>query len=142
MKPSRDGLTFNSKQTGTMRMTSGDNGGMRMEAESMTMESFSKTLTQLMDRPVVDMTELKARYKISLEVSMNTLMSVARKAGVDTGMNAASADVPGVPAGAASDPTDGSLFSSVQKLGLRLERRKLPYDFVVIDHVEKVPTEN
>jgi uncharacterized protein (TIGR03435 family) len=50
-----------------------------MEAESMTMETFANTLTQFMDRPVVDMTELKGRYKISLEVSMNTLMSVARK---------------------------------------------------------------
>jgi uncharacterized protein (TIGR03435 family) len=56
-------------------------------------------------------------------------------------MNAAPADVPGLPAGAVSDPSDGSLFNSVQKLGLRLERRKLPYDVLVIDHVDKTPTE-
>ena len=30
----------------------------------------------------------------------------------------------------------------MQKLGLRLEPRKLPIDVMVIDHIEKTPTEN
>ena len=47
------------------------------------------------------------------------------------------------PGFAASDPGGGtSIKESVQKLGLRLEPRKLPMDVMVIDHIEKSPTEN
>jgi uncharacterized protein (TIGR03435 family) len=47
------------------------------------------------------------------------------------------------PAFAASDPAGGSsLRDSVQKLGLRLESRKLAIDVMVIDHIEKSPTDN
>jgi uncharacterized protein (TIGR03435 family) len=30
----------------------------------------------------------------------------------------------------------------VQQLGLKLEARKMPLDLLVIDHLEKLPTEN
>jgi uncharacterized protein (TIGR03435 family) len=40
-----------------------------------------------------------------------------------------------------SDPT-GSVFKSVQQLGLKLEPRKTPLDLIVVDHAEKTPTEN
>ena len=40
----------------------------------------------------------------------------------------------------ASSPA--SLFDGLEKLGLKLESRKLPTDIYMIDHVEKVPTEN
>jgi uncharacterized protein (TIGR03435 family) len=36
-----------------------------------------------------------------------------------------------------------SLFTALQEtLGLRLEQQKVPVDFVVIDRVDRVPTEN
>jgi len=39
--------------------------------------------------------------------------------------------------------TPPAIFAAVQEqLGLRLEPRKAPVDLVVIDHLEKVPTEN
>jgi uncharacterized protein (TIGR03435 family) len=46
------------------------------------------------------------------------------------------------PADAASDPGGLSIFAAVQQLGLKLEPRKVAIDFVVIDHLEKAPTEN
>jgi uncharacterized protein (TIGR03435 family) len=30
----------------------------------------------------------------------------------------------------------------VQKLGLKLERQKVPFELIVVDHLEKVPTDN
>jgi uncharacterized protein (TIGR03435 family) len=42
----------------------------------------------------------------------------------------------------ASDPSSSSIFVSVQQLGLKLEPRKAPFEFVVIDHVERMPSEN
>jgi hypothetical protein len=41
----------------------------------------------------------------------------------------------------AADPA-GSIFASVQKLGLRLEKRQAPVEQIVVEHLEKVPTEN
>jgi uncharacterized protein (TIGR03435 family) len=54
---------------------------------------------------------------------------------------AAPAADPSKPAEAASDP-GGSLFTAIQSLGLKLEPRKTPMTFIVVDHVEKMPTEN
>jgi uncharacterized protein (TIGR03435 family) len=72
------------------------------------------------------------------------LMGVAQKLGGGMGMNlGAPGGGPANAALAASDPGGGaSLKESVQKLGLRLESRKLPIDVMVIDHIEKNPTEN
>jgi uncharacterized protein (TIGR03435 family) len=35
-----------------------------------------------------------------------------------------------------------SLFTSVEALGLKLEQRKAPIEVLVIDHIEKSPTDN
>ena len=34
------------------------------------------------------------------------------------------------------------MMDAVKTLGLRLEPQKLPFDTVVIDHIERIPTEN
>ena len=47
----------------------------------------------------------------------------------------------GEPREGASDP-DISILTSVQKLGLRLEKQKVMLDHVVVDHLQKAPTEN
>jgi uncharacterized protein (TIGR03435 family) len=117
---------------------------MTMEMEA-TMDAFAGQLSALLDKPVVDMTELKGGYKLPLEMGLMDLMAVAQKLGGGMGMNmGAPGGGPGAgPVPAASDPGGGtSLKDSVQKLGLRLEPRKLPIDVMVIDQIEKSPTEN
>jgi uncharacterized protein (TIGR03435 family) len=142
MKQSGGGMVINSKETGPMRVVPGENGSMRMESDKMTMEMLTGMLSQYLDRPVVDQTELKGKYRVSLELSMDTLMAVARKFGMNAGAMPGAGGKPGSPADAASDPGGSSLFTSVQQLGLKLDARKLPYDYIVIDHVERKPTEN
>ena len=60
-------------------------------------------------------------------------MDVARKAGQN------------IPAEVAeklgSEPT-GSIHTSLQNLGLKLEPRKSPMTLIVVDKVEKTPTDN
>lgn len=114
---------------------------MVMEA---TMDAFAGQLSSLIDKPVVDMTGLKGGYKVPLEMGLTDLMVVAQKLGGGIGNMAAPGGAPGAtPALAASDPGGGaSIKDSVQKLGLRLEPRRLPIDIMVIDHLEKVPSDN
>jgi uncharacterized protein (TIGR03435 family) len=75
-------------------------------------------LANMLDRPVVDMTEIEGIYDVDLEWSPE----------VD---------------GASQLPDAPSLFAALQeKLGLRLESRRTPVDIYVIDHLERVPSEN
>jgi uncharacterized protein (TIGR03435 family) len=143
MKQSGNGVVINSKQIGTMR-ASVENGVIHMESEKMTMETLAAALSQYLDRPVVDLTELKGKYQVALDITMADALRVAAKAGVSLpmGMMKPGAGPGGSPADAASDPSGSSLFTSVQQLGLKLDARKLPYEFIVIDHLEKMPTEN
>jgi len=44
--------------------------------------------------------------------------------------------------GAGPDSLTSDVAKSVQQLGLRLEARKVPVEKIIVDHVEKTPTEN
>ena len=116
--PAKGGLKLRAvdEPMGGVRTTSGVT--RRHLSGKVTMVGFSGLLSNMLDRPVVDMTELKGVYDVDLEWSVD--------------------DATG------SQPDDPpSLFTVLrEKLGLRLESRKTPVDFYVIDHVERVPTEN
>lgn len=126
---------------GTTRVSMGPNGAMHMEADKMTMEGFSEMLSRFVDRPVVDLTQLKGTYQVGIDISMDDLKNAARSAGV--AIPAGGAGEPSKsPGDAASDPSGGTIFSAVQQLGLKLEARKVPVEMIVVDHAEKAPTEN
>jgi uncharacterized protein (TIGR03435 family) len=112
-----------------------DGKSMRLEMSGFTMAEFAEGLTPLVDHPIVDMTGLTGKYEATMEISMQELMNAARAAGAAVPPNAAG------PADAASDP-GATVFTAVQTLGLKLEPRKSPMAFIVVDHVEKMPTEN
>jgi uncharacterized protein (TIGR03435 family) len=138
------GAVLSGGRLGNTRVSMGKNGATHLESAGMTMQAFADLLTRFMDRPVMDMTELKGTYQIGLDLSMIDLFNAAKSSGLVPG--GAAIGGPGGPAGAAagaSDPTGGgSIFDAVQALGLKLETRKSPVDTIVIDHVEKMPTEN
>ena len=127
-------------QGGAMKMTMGPNMTMRMESEKVTMEQFADMLTGFVDKPVVDMTELKGNYQIALDLSMEDLKAAAAKAGVAIPSMPPAAG--GAAAGAASDPAGPAIFGSIQQLGLKLESKKAPVQTIIVDSVEKKPTEN
>jgi uncharacterized protein (TIGR03435 family) len=128
-------------RNGTVKMSMA-NGTMHLESSKMSMAALAERLTPFLDHPVVDMTEMKGTYVVSLDLSMEDMMAAARASGMGAAMpggrDGAGSD--GVPV--ASDPAGSSIFSSVQKLGLKLERQKTAFELIVIDHLEKVPTEN
>jgi uncharacterized protein (TIGR03435 family) len=150
IKPEARGVTISGGRTGKMRITMGENGAMRMEISKITMAEFTDLLTPLMDRPAVNMTDLKGSYQVSLEIPMTEIINLARTLAPDLALGnpslgalgGAASSAGGLAGIAASDPTGGALFHAVQQLGLKLESRKAPVETLIIDHIEKTPTEN
>jgi len=137
----RGGATVSSPQFGKMKIGMGDDGQMHLEAAKITMAGLAELLTSFVDRPVLDMTELKGGYQVTLDLSMLDVMAAAR---AQLGGNFGGPGGPGANAvvPAASDPSGGAIFSAVQKLGLKLDARKASVETIVVDHLEKTPTEN
>jgi uncharacterized protein (TIGR03435 family) len=138
IRPDPDGATITSPEVGKMKMSlDRESGQMHMEIEKVSMEQFAALLSQLVDRPVFDKTELKGNFQVSLTLSIENLLLIARSSGLNLPLPAA-----GTP-GVASDPSGGSsVFASVKQLGLNLEPQKAPAEFLVVDQLEKMPTEN
>jgi uncharacterized protein (TIGR03435 family) len=142
VKQTSDGATMKMGANGTMKMTMAD-GHMRMELSKMNMAGLAEALSRFVDKPVMDMTDLKGNYQMAIELSMEDLQNVARAQGMQMpGAAAASGAANSRPAETIGDPSGSSVFSSVQQMGLKLEGRKQPIDTIIIDHVEKSPTEN
>jgi len=110
-----------------------------LQAKQMTVSNFADLLARIVDRPIVDMTELKGNYDFKLEYTPDprVMQKMMMGAGMPPG---------GPPPGAAAEgPSESgpSIFTAVQEqLGLKLDGRKAPIELLVIDSVEKVPTEN
>jgi uncharacterized protein (TIGR03435 family) len=125
--------------TAPTRMTmegSGD-GVMHANINSTTMASFGDMIGRWTDRPVIDKTGLTDKFDIKLDLSMEDL---ARS-------RTANVLVIGGPAAGGSGPAPegnpaGSLFTSIQKMGLKLEPKRAPMDLVIIDKAERAPLEN
>ncbi len=135
---------------GPTRVAMGPNGAMHLEASKMTMARFADMLSNFAGRPVVDMTDLKGSYDVALDLSMEEMRNAARAAGVMVSGGPGPgpggpgpAGLPGrAPVPEASDPSASSIFTAVQQLGLKLEPRKDPVVTIVVDHAEKMPSDN
>jgi uncharacterized protein (TIGR03435 family) len=141
------GATVAGGPFGQMKISMGEAGMMRMEFARITMPALAEMLSRFTDRPVVDMTELKGNYQVPLDLSMDEMRNVAKAAASQAGIalpmgGGGGGDPSRSPADAASTPAGGSILSAVQQLGLKLEPRKTPVETIVVDHLEKTPTEN
>jgi uncharacterized protein (TIGR03435 family) len=103
----------------------------KLEAKKVSFASLVDSLGRFVDRPIVDMTEIKGNYDFTLEYSVEELRNLVRASGGDASR------IPDM----GGDPTV-SIFSSLEGLGLKLEARKAPVEVVVVDHAEKLPTAN
>ena len=126
---------------------------MQIDLSMVTMTGFADMMTQLLTqlsggvagRQIVDMTDIKGNYEASLEISLADMMALAKSAGMDIpGAPSGGAPAAAGGAGVASDPSGGagSVTDAIQSMGLKLESRKAMVDQMVVDHIEKTPTEN
>jgi uncharacterized protein (TIGR03435 family) len=134
------------KGTVTQRMDM-QNQVVHLNSDMVTMQGFSEMLARLLQmaggggKQVVNMTGLTGYYQVAVELSLADAINAARAQGVDIPRSGGGGD--NLQGNVASDPGGGlSVFQSVQALGLKLESRKAKVDLLVVDSVQKVPTEN
>lgn len=130
------GIVSTGGPAGPRRMRPGQNrGSMHNELLKATMPGLASLLSQYMDHPVVDMTGLKGSYHLEFDIAVEDMQALGSpRPPTDSARDAAAT---------AADPSGGiGIVESVEKLGLRLERRNAPIDMLVVDRLEKTPTEN
>jgi uncharacterized protein (TIGR03435 family) len=146
------GVTVTAGPMGPVKVSMGQEGTMHLETSKATMAMFAEMLSRFVDRPVVDMTDLKGTYQVALDLSMADMMNAAKASGMMPPGGMPGPGLGGGPGGdpggrgpaiaAGSDAAASSIFANIQQLGLKLEPRKSPVTTLVIDHAEKMPTEN
>lgn len=113
MVPAKGGLKLTPAKPGSSKGGGGRSGAIDMP--NTTMKSFAGMLTAFIKRPVADKTGATGEYEVKL--------SYARDGDADS--------------------TLPSIFTALQEeMGIKLESAKVPVEMVVIDHLEKTPTEN
>ncbi len=91
-----------------------------LDAPRITMEELAGILKPYAERTVVDRTELKGWWHVTLEVPQ-----------------------PARAGRAGGDPVGGvSLYRSLEQAGLKLEKQTAPVDRLIVDRVLKLPTDN
>ena len=115
-------------------------GVMHASINSATMAQLSDMIGRWTDRPVIDKTGVTGQYDIKLDLAMEDLQR-SRTSGAVI-MRAMPPGGGGSSGPAPEAAPAGSLLTSIQKLGLKLEGKRAPLDLLIIDKGEKVPLEN
>jgi uncharacterized protein (TIGR03435 family) len=111
-------------------------GDNKIEGTKLTMTYFVDVLGRFVDRPVVDMTQLTGKYDFKVDLSEDDYRAMLIRSAVAAGVQ--------LPPQALRlmETSDGSLFSALKPLGLKLESKKAPIEMLVVDTALKTPTEN
>jgi uncharacterized protein (TIGR03435 family) len=117
----KDGPKFAAFDPAHIPPTPPRNGADGMIIGPMTMAELARHLTSAAGRPVFDKTGLEGRYFCAITYSRLSTQSTDNATG----------------------PGALDIFAAVQQqLGLKLEPARAPIEILIVDHAERVPTEN
>ena len=109
----------------------------RFEFKQVTMQSVADTLGRFMRYPVLDRTKLEGRFDIGFNIAPEDYMPLMIRSAVNAGMT-----LPPQALQLLDAPSLGSVENGLRSLGLSLEERRAPLDYVVVDSIERTPTDN
>jgi uncharacterized protein (TIGR03435 family) len=110
------------------------NGRARRRAVKESMEEFASTLSSLLGGPVHNSTELSGKYDFDLDWATDDWVEATPPPQLQHG---------GAIPGESDNGSGPTIFEAVRtQLGLSLERKKGHVEVLVVDRVEKRPTEN
>lgn len=109
----------------------------KLEAKKLTTAAIAETLARFVDKPVVDMTGLTGTYDLTLNFTEEDYRAMLIRSGVNAGVV-----LPPQALRLMESASGDSLFSAIQEAGLKLDSRKAPLDVLVIEKIDKSPTDN
>jgi uncharacterized protein (TIGR03435 family) len=112
-------------------------GDNKFEGKRMTMALLADSLARYEADPVVDMTGLTGVYDFTIELTPEDYRAMLIRSAIGVGVQLPP-EVLRLLDGNAGD----SLTASLERLGLKLERRKAAMDVLIVDKVSKTPTAN
>lgn len=119
----KGGIKFHeSKEEGELAAEP-DKNHLTVTLKKVPASQFVEMLSEALRAPVINKTGLEGRYDAT--INMSKYMSI------DT-----------TPKDGPFDPIPMIVTGLQEELGLKLESKKMPLDLLIIDHAEKVPTEN
>ena len=116
------------------RFAVGDN---RFEATRVTMKALADLLTPFVDRPIVDVTALEGRYDVSLQLTPEDFQALMSR-------SVAAAGYPTLPEALRLADTAAAVAvpDALERIGLKLRASRAAIDMLVVDSIERTPTEN
>jgi uncharacterized protein (TIGR03435 family) len=109
----------------------------KFEATKLEMSRVAELMSRFVDRPVVDMTNLKGKYDFELKLTEDDYRIMQIRSAVSAGV-----ELPPQALHLLDLPSGDSLALALKALGLKLEPRKAPLPVLVVDSADKTPTEN
>jgi uncharacterized protein (TIGR03435 family) len=101
-----------------------DTGKLRLTATDAPLSQLTDFLSRELRMPIVDQTGLTGRFNYTLDINKYVTEEMQRG--------------PGPP------PEAPNIIARAfqEQLGLKLESKKTPIEMIIVDHIEKAPTEN
>jgi len=112
-------------------------GQTTLESKKMPMGIFADMLSRFLDRPVVDKTDLKASYDMTLSLTPEDRLTMLIRSAVSAGIV-----LPPQALRLLDTASHDSLNSSMGKYGLTLRSSREQLEVLVVDSMQKTPTEN
>ncbi len=112
-------------------------GSDKIEGKKLAMANLAESLGRFVERPIVDMTELKGTYDFTLQFSPEDFRAMMIRAALSAGVV-----LPPQALQALEGSSGDSVLNAFQTVGLKLDPRKAPFQVMVIDQLEKLPTAN
>lgn len=112
-------------------------GGNRIEGKKMLTLVLAETLARFMDKPVQDQTGLTAAYDITIDLTPEDFQALMIRAAVSSGVT-----LPPQALAIMEKASGDSLHEALAKVGLKLESKKVPMEVLVVDSMNRTPSEN
>jgi uncharacterized protein (TIGR03435 family) len=109
----------------------------KFEIKRVSMDMLARQLERYVDRPILDLTQLKGKYDLAVSVTTEDYQAMLVRAAVNAGMMLPPQVLRILDGGSIT-----SLIDGLQQLGLKMDARKAPLEMLVIDQLSKTPTEN
>ena len=118
---------------GVPRRPSTMESGGHLTAKRVRISDLAENFSRLLEEPVLDLTNIPGRFNVDSQFRIDVGSS---------GLGEPSSDGKASTSFATKPSFYPAILATLKQLGLRLERRKAPMQFVVVDHVDRIPVAN